>query len=264
MRGRMKKWMPLCILIIVIALIAMVWVGERCQARAAKCRADYAAQESRAFGFSVNGNAADQDAINAACEPDSYLCRLFPAANLPTWLLVLVGAVTAFVVGWQSWESRKEIQLQVVAMQQWVETSDWRVGPIAYTTPNAVEADLPIMFSIRNKTKYKMTLHMIVLWINDRHKASIGFQSQLLEPERGYATVSTDYRLTTSQIHAYREGMLSFVIGGMIWYADAFGKDQDQFFGFRCGCRESNVGIFEPIAFIPPHDAAVKIKHKKE
>lgn len=84
----------------------MVWVGERCQAKAERCRAYYAAQETRLFGFSVEGNAAEQEAINAACEPDSYLCRLFSAANLPAWLLVLAGAVTFGAIWFQAVKTR--------------------------------------------------------------------------------------------------------------------------------------------------------------
>lgn len=89
MRGWTKKWWLVCVLVGAAALI-LGW-GLRCERQVAKCRANYAAQESRAYGFSVDGNAAEQDAINAACEPDSYFCRVFSGTNLPTWLLVFVG-----------------------------------------------------------------------------------------------------------------------------------------------------------------------------
>jgi len=85
-----KKWWWLC-LVIGATILVIGWKERRCQIQAEKCRADYAAQESRLFGFSVDGNAAEEDAIDAACEPNSYFCRLFSAANLPTVLLVFVG-----------------------------------------------------------------------------------------------------------------------------------------------------------------------------
>jgi hypothetical protein len=90
MRGWVKKWSWLCV-VAGAAGVIIGWQERRCERQVERCRADYATRESRAFGFSVGGNAAEQYAINEACEPNSYLCRLFSAANLPTWLLVLVG-----------------------------------------------------------------------------------------------------------------------------------------------------------------------------
>lgn len=73
------------------AILIIGWKESRCERQEKQCRAYYAARESRLSGFSVDGNAAEQEAIGAACEPDGYFCRLFSAANLPTWLLVFVG-----------------------------------------------------------------------------------------------------------------------------------------------------------------------------
>ncbi len=42
--------------------------------------------------LTVEQQASAQKAITDACEPNGYFCRLFSAANLPTMLLVLIGA----------------------------------------------------------------------------------------------------------------------------------------------------------------------------
>ncbi|MGB6482628.1 MAG: hypothetical protein WBE86_03990 [Candidatus Acidiferrales bacterium] len=89
MRQWVKKWWWIAFVLTIVCVVA--WQKERCDAQEQKCRADYASQESRLYGFSIDGNAAEQEAINAACEPNSEFCRLFSSANLPTWLLVLVG-----------------------------------------------------------------------------------------------------------------------------------------------------------------------------
>jgi len=92
--GTMFRWVKqrwwLCIVIGATVLI-IGWQKKRCDAQEQKCRADYAAQEARLYGFSVDGDAAEQEAINQACEPSGEFCRAFSGANLPTWLLVLVG-----------------------------------------------------------------------------------------------------------------------------------------------------------------------------
>jgi hypothetical protein len=85
-----RQWWWLCI-VIGAAVLIVGWKESRCQVDAEQCRAYYTAQDSRRPGLSINSNAAEQEAINAACEPNSYFCRLFSAANLPTWFLVFIG-----------------------------------------------------------------------------------------------------------------------------------------------------------------------------
>jgi hypothetical protein len=88
-----KQWWWLIVAVFAIAL-AVAWLEERCQAQAYHCRASYAAQtqsERLSGDISLSEQAAEQQAIAAACEPNGYFCRLFAATNLPTVLLVLIG-----------------------------------------------------------------------------------------------------------------------------------------------------------------------------
>ena len=92
MKTVLKKWWWL-LPIIAIALV-IGWEEKRCQAQSYECRAGYAAQvqlERLAKRQSVYEQAAEDQAITAACEPNGYFCRLFGSANLPTMLLVFVG-----------------------------------------------------------------------------------------------------------------------------------------------------------------------------
>ncbi|MGB6715402.1 MAG: hypothetical protein WBE47_00475 [Candidatus Acidiferrales bacterium] len=89
----LKKWWWL---LLVIATIASVigWEEKHCQAQADQCKAAYSAQARSGksiFWLTPDQRASERQAITAACEPNSYFCRLFSAANLPSMLLVLVG-----------------------------------------------------------------------------------------------------------------------------------------------------------------------------
>lgn len=90
MRRWLRKWWWLCV-VIGAAVLMIGWQESHCLVNAERCRAYYTAQESRRLGFNVSSDAPEQEAINQACEPNGYFCRLFSAANLPAWLLVFVG-----------------------------------------------------------------------------------------------------------------------------------------------------------------------------
>jgi hypothetical protein len=84
-----RQWWWLIAVILAVALV-VVWKEKSCQTQSYQCRANYTAELSPRL--TVDQQAAAQQAIAAACEPNAYFCRLFSAANLPTVLLVLIGA----------------------------------------------------------------------------------------------------------------------------------------------------------------------------
>jgi len=88
MRGVKKRWW-LVVLIFAFALV-VGWKENRYQTQAYECRAKYA--EELSPWLAVDQQASAQQAIAAACEPHSYFYSLFGAANLPTMLLVIIGA----------------------------------------------------------------------------------------------------------------------------------------------------------------------------
>lgn len=90
----------------------------------------------------------------------------------PDGMLVIVGIVTCFVIGWQSCETRRaakatqksaeatlrSVELHEAELRQWVETTDeWEVRT-DYYLPNATETILRISFGIVNPTKWPLTL----------------------------------------------------------------------------------------------------------
>lgn len=182
----------------------------------------------------------------------------------PEWVLVIVGIVTAFVIGWQSWATvraanaaRRSIRLQEIAMGQWVDTEKWETD---YTFTQDCTEILPVHFRIKNPTKFKITLHRATCWINGRHIVSIHFRKQLLAPD-GYAVAEIKYPLNAGQVTAYRRETLKFEIGGVIYFVDAFGREQEQSFGYTCWCH-SDKSLFEPVSFVPPSDTENKAENE--
>jgi hypothetical protein len=152
------------------------------------------------------------------------------------------------------------IELQKVAMEQWIVTDDWEAGPI-HIPDNAVEVFLPIRFAIANTTKFKMFLNRVEVWIDRRPAIDTYFRGQLLTPGGGSATVEIQRKLSGMGLESYRKGFVRFEIGGIVYYVDAFGKEQEQRFGFHCSCRMDQEAYFKPIAFIPPD--AIEIEQQK-
>src|SRR6185437_112001 len=141
--------------------------------------------------------------------------------------------------------TQASVELQKTAMEQWVDTEKWETEYLF--TQDGTEI-LPIRFRIKNPTKFKITLIKAVCWINGRHIVSIHFRKQLLAPD-GYAVAEIKYPLNTGQVAAYRRETLKFEAGGVIYFVDAFRREQEQSFGYACWCRSPDKSFFEPISF---------------
>lgn len=216
----------------------------------------------------------------------------------PEWWLVIAAFVTLLVIAWQSVETRraaeatqrsaaimeqqtastekaaiatqaaaeatnKSVELQRVAMQQWIDTDDWKAGP-GFIQPTATEAFLPVSFDVVNTTKYKMLLDRVDIWIDREEACTVWFRKQLLTPDGGHATVGFQRKLEGLKLETYRKGLLRFEIGGVVSYVDAFGEAQEQKFGFHCACSMTTHADFDPIAFYPPDERELEAQKKRK
>ncbi|MHB8413166.1 MAG: hypothetical protein ACYDDI_14635 [Candidatus Acidiferrales bacterium] len=154
--------------------------------------------------------------------------------------------------------TQASVELQKTAMEQWVDTEKWETEYLF--TQDGTEI-LPIRFRIRNPTKFKITLLKAVCWINGRHIVSIHFRKQLLAPD-GYAVAEIKYPLNAGQVAAYRGETLKFEAGGVIYFVDAFRRQQEQSFGYACWCRSPDKSFFEPVSFVAPSDTENKAERK--
>jgi hypothetical protein len=234
--GWAKKWWWLIVLILAIAFI-VGWEEERCQAQAYQCRASYTAQaqsERLSGNVSINQQAAEQQAIAAACEPNSYFCRLFSAANLPTMLLVFIGVGAIWAALRTLWAIEHQVKLQKTAMRQWIDTGNWTQGP-QYT--DEILTGIGIQIPIVNGTNYPMTLNSVVATLNGVEVIwNVG--SEIVP--KGEHTVSFAIRPEANEVLEYNQNSFILVIELLVTYADAFEETKTTTIErlYRCGPHE--------------------------
>lgn len=148
--------------------------------------------------------------------------------------------------------AQKDIELQRLAMGQWVETDELETSP-RHTHPNMTEVDLPLSFRIGNPTKFPLTLKNVIVWVDRKHIVSIEYGKPLLCPDEGIG-VELKVKLDGPKFTSYRMNSLAFEIGGRIAYIDALKEEKTQLFGYICRCGQSDRGTFELIAFRPPDE----------
>jgi hypothetical protein len=122
-KGVKVRWLWVVCVFIIAAAIVILWIENSCQSQANKCVADYASQadsERVTSGLAVHQQAAEQQAIAAACEPNGYFCRLFGAANLPTLLLVFIGiaGIGAAIQTLRAIENQRDVMIN--SERSWV------------------------------------------------------------------------------------------------------------------------------------------------
>jgi hypothetical protein len=237
---RIRKWYWLIAAILAIALI-IGWEEKRCQSQANQCKAEYTAQaqlERLSGNISVYQQASEQQAIAAACEPNGYFCPLLSATNLPTLLLVLIGIAGIYaalqsldIIKRQADSMARQIKLQEIAIQQWVETENWEAscrllenGDIAYD----------IKFDVVNTTAYPLTLATISTTIAT---IIINSNDEISLVPRDRHRADTGITLTKEQANAGTAHNLTV----WITYRDVFKKTKTQVLGKFCSFQGSMV-----------------------
>jgi hypothetical protein len=211
---------------------------------------------------------------NAANNTNQKPPQWYAPLKGPEWWLVLAAFLTLFVIAWQAIETRraaeaaqrgieatqKSVEIQRVAMGQWVDTGCWEVVP-KHIQPTATEAELRINFEIGNPTNFPLTLKSVILWTDRIHTASIGL-GRLVLPPRADTALNFEKRLEGVKLANYVNSRLFFEIGGVILFIDAFKENREQLFGFHCKCGPANKGEFNRIAFTPPDEEELKAQEK--
>jgi len=258
------------------------------------CRKPKSAEQALVTSSSQTPNTPTHNANEADC----YSPKWYATFKRPDGMLVVVGIITFIIIGWQSLETKhaakaaadsveainkqatimeqqttatqdaaeatkKSVELQRVAMQQWIDTEDWEAGP-RFIQPTATEGFLPISFTIVNNTKFKMYLDRVTVWIDREEAVSIWYRNKLLTPDGDVQPVAIERRLMGVKLESYRIGVYRFEIGGVVSYVDAFGDKQEEKFGFHCSSRMSAHADFEPIAFYPPDAAELEAQKQRK
>ena len=257
MRDFIKEWWWL-VLVLTAGILYVGWKETRCQAQAYQCRAYYAAQSASAGPLGVNKSASEQEAINAACEPNSYLCRLFSSANLPTLLLVIIGIGGVYaalrtikVLEAQTSATERSVTLQEVAWRQWLELSDWDAPP-ELREDHGDEVIMPMLFSVANPTTVPLELIFVNVEVDNSLVISVGFPSISLPPARTQKQiVKFKASLKGIKLARYKNGHHLMGIRVTVRFKDAFERIQNQIFEVNSVAAYGRRNTFEPYAYTP-------------
>jgi len=168
------------------------------------------------------------------------------------WSLVIVGVVTAVVIGYQAYETRratkamqrsteatvKSVRLQETALRQWVDIEKWRAMP--YLREDGV-LTLHIEFDVVNPTNLPLTLNAVSTII-DGQQGSIS-QKNLLPPKNRHA-VAMPIKITQEQLLKWKQDKIGFPVSGQVIYEDILEQVRPQPFGGMIACSEKNGVVF--------------------
>jgi hypothetical protein len=122
----------------------------------------------------------------------------------------------------------------------------------SYLPPTAKEGILPLGFNVTNRTKFKLTLQTVDLWIGGQFLERKDYGEEVLGPDRYYTVETGFFSLVGDNLVAYRDRFLEFEIGGLVRFRDAFNDPRELPFSKRCTCRQHGEPIFGAIFFRPP------------
>jgi len=138
----------------------------------------------------------------------------------PEWILVIVGVVTAFVVGWQAYETRRAVSAQIVATNPFLVIKDW------FTLVSSTANELHIQIDIVNTGKIPLILHgltptMLTQTIEIR-------DDTFIVPDQPYRA-GVDIDLTADITEKLRGGgIMGFPLRGTINYSSDFASNLRQ------------------------------------
>ena len=126
--------------------------------------------------------------------------------------------------------TRKSVELQEVAMRQWVSIENWH-GRIVTRQDEKI---LEFGFDIVNRTKFPLTLEYITT--NAHGCAAQQRASRVLAPENEFKVKQQSGRLSDEQYLTYNQAKLTMNIACAITYKDVFEKQRIQYFDAMCFC----------------------------
>ncbi len=188
----------------------------------------------------------------------------------PEWVLV-IGIITCFVIGWQSWATsraaqaahksaaatEKSVTLQEIALRQWISVENWRsAGPII---PEGGVLSLHIQFDVVNPTDLPLTLNCVFIMFSahgvPEQGGKIG-RKNLIPPKKRQPVV-TSVKITEEQALKWEDEELVFIINGSVEFEDVLEKVRNQPFSGLIGCSKRG-----RVRFIPPYGSGLYITKK--
>lgn len=190
----------------------------------------------------------------------------------PEWVLVIVGIVTAFVIGWQSYETmaaargtkdaaeatRRNVELQETLNQQWLQISGWRRE--GFGSRESSPPRFTIAFEISNPTQVPLTVKAVDVRIVGEPTANYE-PGNVLAPYGEPVKVTYSYEVKPEWIDGYQKYALPLVVEGVITYVDCFERERTQ--PFRRACFLGPGSYFSSSQLAPPRETAKNQADKK-
>jgi hypothetical protein len=166
----------------------------------------------------------------------------------PDGMLVIVGIITCFVIGWQSWATRKaakaaedsadaalkSVRLQEAQMRQWVETTDeWDVRT-DYHVLTAIGTTLRISFGVVNPTQWPLTLTRIRVRVENETRDE-SFE-QTLGPQEFHQLREFAIPLGGQIFDWFKASGFDAEVSLDVWFIDNLREHRTQSMDFICKC----------------------------
>jgi hypothetical protein len=166
-----------------------------------------------------------------ANKADCHSPKWYAALKRPEWLGIIVGTITFIFIGWQSWATKesadaakRSIELQEVALCQWVAIKNWRGIP-NFQGDNKT---FHIEFDVTNPTRLPLTFNGALIKIDGQATERIG--TNAIPPDHEN-TIAVSVMLTDEQIVKWQgaEGQkLVLPLNGFVVFQDALEKTRMQ------------------------------------
>lgn len=169
---------------------------------------------------------------------DSYDPRhdtLYRAYLLFTVIGVLVALGGVWVIRQQTNHLQRQLELQAIALRQWVNTRNWRSSISREKNPQRLDLD----FDIVNPTSAPIVLLFVIVTIAEGKRESVGFpENAMLIPDNPYR-ISIAVDVTSERYLQYMSASgLVLGIEGSIGYTDAMEKKWEQRFKLTLLCSQ--------------------------
>jgi len=193
----------------------------------------------------------------------------------PEWILVIVGVITAGVICWQSWETRRaakaaaasveaineqagmmkrqteateksaiaaerSIRLQEIIQQQWLEIDGWRREGFGSRESNP--PSFTIAVDVSNPTKIPLTVKSARIGVLGESVAEYVVENTL-GPDAEPIKITCSYTVKPEWLASYNAYSLIVVVVGSVVYTDCFERERTQ--DFRRACFLGQVNHFE-------------------
>jgi hypothetical protein len=149
--------------------------------------------------------------------------ELFAPANIPNWVLVLVGGGGVWAALRTLRAIEGQLRLQEVQYRQWAEIGGWK-NLSKGIRMDATEAEMILGFEVENKTGFPFTLRRLETGIEGEGSSSTTME-RMIAPGGSYAAIYP-FEATSEQLRLYWLNKLIVTLSIVVGIRDVLGKER--------------------------------------